>query len=277
MKSVNIGDFIKACEHSLEANDILQALCIVLLLPSACARMRYAGSDYCAETHKQLNEPTERKYYIKNANGTIRWNDKKAYIDFCNEIMTVDLIGDSSDEEDIVKDPLANSGMQIDDAAPMAQEHLPNNTRGDVPSVEIINLIVNLIVEKNMKDPLAHSSMQTDDTVLMVPEDQLNYTIRRNVPSGYLTSLLGANRFEALYDLRCNVVHSAYVHIDVSDKEMVLICDPFGSGVETENRREVPLRSLCEEVLSYIKNWYVYRGKRVQMVKDTCVKLFEDS
>lgn len=184
--------------------------------------------------------------------------------------MTVDLIGDSSDEEDIVKDPLANSGMQIDDAAPMAQEHLPNNTRGEVPSVEIINLIVNLIVEKNMNDPLAHSSMQADDMALMVPEDQPNYTIRRNVPSGYLTSLLGANRFEALYDLRCNVVHSAYVHIDVSDKEMVLICDLFGSGVETENRREVPLRSLCEEVLSYIKNWYVYRGKKwVQMVKDT--------
>lgn len=75
MSYFSIKNFIEAGEKAIEDKNYWGALSIALALPSMCSRIEF-----------DKPENLDTYFKIKN-NGEKRWEDKKCYIDFCNQTM----------------------------------------------------------------------------------------------------------------------------------------------------------------------------------------------
>lgn len=80
MAELSIKTIIDAGKKSLENKNYWSALLVALTLPSMCSRVEYADEKY-----KGNNRNDENGVWFEDNNGRIQWHDKKAYIKWCNE------------------------------------------------------------------------------------------------------------------------------------------------------------------------------------------------
>ena len=102
MADLSISSIISAGRKSLEDKNYWSALIVALSLPSMCSRIEYKG-----EEHKGENRNDENGLWYCLNNGIVRWHDKKAYIKWCNEwvsLGTRTAYGDRLIQNDYVKD-----------------------------------------------------------------------------------------------------------------------------------------------------------------------------
>lgn len=85
MAELSIKTIIDAGKKSLEDRNYWSALIVALTIPSMCSRIEYAD-----EQHKGSNQSDEKGVWYVNNRGIVRWHDKKAYINWCNEWMRLE-------------------------------------------------------------------------------------------------------------------------------------------------------------------------------------------
>ncbi len=79
MAELSIKTIIDSGKQSLANKNYWSALIVTLTLPSMCSRVEYADEKYKGNTRNDVNGI----WYEDN--GRIQWHDKKAYIKWCNE------------------------------------------------------------------------------------------------------------------------------------------------------------------------------------------------
>lgn len=80
MAELSIKTIIEAGKKSLEDKNYWSALIVALTLPSMCSRVEYGDEKY-----KGNNRNDENGIWYEDNRGVIRWHDKRAYVKWCNE------------------------------------------------------------------------------------------------------------------------------------------------------------------------------------------------
>lgn len=80
MSFFSIKDFITSGRKSLDDKNYWSALSVAIMLPSMCSRLAYADNpdEYKNSKWNDKNDHSKGKIYTN-------WEDKKCYIDWCNE------------------------------------------------------------------------------------------------------------------------------------------------------------------------------------------------
>lgn len=80
MAELSIKTIIDAGKQSLRDKNYWSALIVALTLPSMCSRVEYSDEKY-----KGNSRSDENGIWYEDNNGRIQWHDKKAYIKWCLE------------------------------------------------------------------------------------------------------------------------------------------------------------------------------------------------
>lgn len=70
MSYLLISDFVDAGKKAIKNNNYWGALAIALMLPSLCSRLEFENNE---------------SYFERKSDGSKKWHDKKAYVDWCNK------------------------------------------------------------------------------------------------------------------------------------------------------------------------------------------------
>lgn len=84
MAELSIKTIIDAGRKSLEDKNYWSALIVALTLPSMCSRVEYADEKYKGNNRGDVNG-----IWYEDNNGERHWRDKKAYVKWCNEWMSL--------------------------------------------------------------------------------------------------------------------------------------------------------------------------------------------
>lgn len=80
MAELSIKTIIDAGKKSLEDKNYWSALVVALTLPSMCSRVEYRDEKY-----KGNSRNDENGVWYEDNRGVIRWHDRRAYVKWCNE------------------------------------------------------------------------------------------------------------------------------------------------------------------------------------------------
>lgn len=72
---------------------------------------------------------------------------------------------------------------------------------------------------------------------------------------GWLTSVLGENFADVLYQLRCDIIHAGVANIYDDDKGIYLILGEAQSSTDFSKYRTINIKDLCEVMFSRIGAW----------------------
>lgn len=84
MAELSIKTIIDAGKKSLDDKNYWSALVVALTLPSMCSRIEYADEKY-----KGNSRNDENGIWYEDNRGAVRWHDRKAYVKWCNEWMSL--------------------------------------------------------------------------------------------------------------------------------------------------------------------------------------------
>ena len=82
--------------------------------------------------------------------------------------------------------------------------------------------------------------------VMQVSKGQYDY---------WLTSCLGNDFAEVLYQLRCDIIHAGVANIYADDKGIYLMLGDHQTATKLTNYRTIPIKDLCNTIFNHIDLW----------------------